>query len=119
LFLTGRTAECHHLRRGQHLSPEIDNELVKHPAVRRRLHGGTTNDEWGEEVRAGSPCIRTYAPTPELAQALLRLRPPEPGQLQAAAWRRLREDIPRSEAGKVQRRQVAAAVLGRPRQARI
>ncbi|HZK99783.1 MAG TPA: AMP-binding protein, partial [Caulobacteraceae bacterium] len=51
LFLTGRTAECI-ISGGVNIYPqEIDNEIIKHPAVEDSCAIGVPNPEWGEEVK--------------------------------------------------------------------
>ncbi|MCB1691140.1 MAG: AMP-binding protein, partial [Pseudomonadales bacterium] len=51
LFLTGRTAEVI-ISGGVNIYPqEVDNEVMKHPAVHEVCTIGVPNDEWGEEVR--------------------------------------------------------------------
>ena len=62
LFLTGRSSECI-ISGGVNIYPqEIDNELVKHAAVRDACTVGIPNDEWGEEVRAVVALHPGYAP---------------------------------------------------------
>ena len=52
LFLTGRTAECI-ISGGVNIYPqEIDNEIIKHPAVEDSCAIGVPSDEWGEAVKA-------------------------------------------------------------------
>ncbi|MGH6956081.1 MAG: AMP-binding protein, partial [Caulobacteraceae bacterium] len=71
LFLTGRTAECI-ISGGVNIYPqEVDNELVRHPAVRETCTVGVPNDEWGEEVKAVIALYPGYEPSPELAKELL------------------------------------------------
>jgi len=51
LFLTGRTAELI-ISGGVNIYPqEVDNEVMKHPAVHEVCTIGVPNEEWGEEVR--------------------------------------------------------------------
>jgi long-chain acyl-CoA synthetase len=108
LFLTGRTAECI-ISGGVNIYPqEIDNELVRHPAVRETCTIGVPNDEWGEEVKAVVALHPGYDPTPEMARELLDFIRPSLAGYKMPRSMDFTEDIPRSEAGKVQRRQVRA-----------
>ena len=106
LFLTGRTAELI-ISGGVNIYPvEVDNELLKHPAVHDACTFGAPNDEWGEEVRSIVRLREGHAPGDSMVQSL-------------DAWLRERlahfkcprsiifvDDVPRSAAGKVQRKQV-------------
>ncbi len=108
LFLTGRTAECI-ISGGVNIYPqEIDNELVRHPAVRETCTIGAPNDEWGEEVKAVVALHPGYHPTPEMAKELLDFIRPSLAGYKMPRSVDFADDIPRSEAGKVQRRQVRA-----------
>ncbi|HEX4198599.1 MAG TPA: AMP-binding protein [Caulobacteraceae bacterium] len=108
LFLTGRTAECI-ISGGVNIYPqEVDNELVRHPAVRETCTVGVPNDEWGEEVRAVIALYPGYTPSPELAKELLDFIRPNLAGYKMPRSVDFVDDIPRSEAGKVQRRQVRA-----------
>jgi long-chain acyl-CoA synthetase len=117
LFLTGRSAETI-ISGGVNIYPqEIDNELIKHPAVADAATVGVPHAEWGEEVRAVVELRPGHAPTPELATAILahaRVALPSfkvPRALDFAT------DLPRSEAGKIQRGKVRAPYwAGRERQ---
>jgi long-chain acyl-CoA synthetase len=108
LFLTGRTAECI-ISGGVNIYPqEVDNELVRHPAVRETCTIGVPNDEWGEEVKAVVALHPGYHPSPEMAKALLDFIRPNLAGYKMPRSVDFADDIPRSEAGKVQRRQVRA-----------
>jgi len=108
LFLTGRTAECI-ISGGVNIYPqEVDNELVRHPAVRETCTIGVPNDEWGEEVRAVVALHPGWTPSPELAKELLDFIRPHLAGYKMPRKVDFADDIPRSEAGKVQRRQVRA-----------
>jgi len=108
LFLTGRTAECI-ISGGVNIYPqEIDNEFVRHPAVRETCTVGVPNDEWGEEVKAVIALYPGYTPSPELANELLDFIRPNLAGYKMPRSVDFVDDIPRSEAGKVQRRQVRA-----------
>jgi long-chain acyl-CoA synthetase len=108
LFLTGRTAELI-ISGGVNIYPqEVDNELLKHPSVQDACTVGVPNEEWGEEVRAVVQLKPGVEPAPALTEELM-------------AWLRERlanfkcprsidyvEELPRSAAGKIQRRLVRA-----------
>ena len=106
LFLTGRTAELI-ISGGVNIYPvEVDNELLKHPAVHDACTFGVPNDEWGEEVRSIVKLRNGHTGDDDMRQTLeawLRER--------LAAFKCPRnilfvDDVPRSAAGKVQRKQV-------------
>jgi long-chain acyl-CoA synthetase len=108
LFLTGRTAECI-ISGGVNIYPqEVDNELVRHPAVRETCTVGVPNDEWGEEVRAVIALYPDYEPSDVLAKEILDFIRPSLAGFKMPRKVDFVDDIPRSEAGKVQRRQVRA-----------
>jgi long-chain acyl-CoA synthetase len=108
LFLTGRTAECI-ISGGVNIYPqEVDNEFVRHPAVRETCTVGVPNDEWGEEVKAVIALYPGHTPSPELAKELLDFIRPNLAGYKMPRSVDFVDDIPRSEAGKVQRRQVRA-----------
>ncbi|MBP8246905.1 MAG: AMP-binding protein [Phenylobacterium sp.] len=108
LFLTGRSAETI-IAGGVNIYPqEIDNELIKHPAVEDSCTVGIPHDEWGEEVRAVIQLKAGYEPSEALkreildyaAQAVAKFKIPRSVDFVA--------DLPRSEAGKIQRNKVRA-----------
>ena len=108
LFLTGRTAECI-ISGGVNIYPqEIDNELVRHPAVRETCTIGVPSEEWGEAVKAVVALHPGYEASDALAKELLAFIKPALAGYKMPRSVDFTEDIPRSEAGKVQRRQVRA-----------
>ena len=117
LFLTGRNAETI-ISGGVNIYPqEIDNELIKHDAVADSSTVGVPHDEWGEQVKAVIMLKPGYQPSDELAQEILafvRINLPAfkvPRSIDFVA------DLPRSEAGKIQRNKVRAPYWeGRARQ---
>nr|QQZ50896.1 hypothetical protein JKL49_06410 [Phenylobacterium glaciei] len=108
LFLTGRNAETI-ISGGVNIYPqEIDNELIKHDAVADSSTVGIPHDEWGEQVRAVIMLKPGYEPSDKLAQEILDF-----GRQTLAAYKVPRgldfvTDLPRSEAGKIQRNKVRA-----------
>jgi long-chain acyl-CoA synthetase len=108
LFLTGRSAETI-IAGGVNIYPqEIDNELIKHPAVEDSCTVGVPHDEYGEEVRAVIQLKPGYEPSEALKAEIL-----DYGRRVLAKFKIPREidfatDLPRSEAGKIQRNKVRA-----------
>ncbi|QUD86626.1 AMP-binding protein [Phenylobacterium montanum] len=108
LFLTGRTAECI-ISGGVNIYPqEIDNELVKHPAVLDVCTIGVPDDEWGEAVKSVVSLRDGHAPSDDLARELIAFARERLAHYKTPKSIDFAADIPRSEAGKVQRRQVRA-----------
>ncbi|MBI1406257.1 MAG: AMP-binding protein [Caulobacter sp.] len=117
LFLTGRNAETI-ISGGVNIYPqEIDNELVKHPAVADSATVGAPHDEWGEQVKAVILLKPGHAPGPDLADEILAFaRAALPGFKVPKSLDFVTE-LPRSEAGKIQRNKVRAPYWeGRARQ---
>ena len=117
LFLTGRSAETI-ISGGVNIYPqEIDNELIKHPAVADSSTVGIPHDQWGEEVRAVILLNPGYEPSDDLAQEILGFaRQALPG-FKVPRGLDFVDDLPRSEAGKIQRNKVRAPYWeGRARQ---
>ena len=117
LFLTGRSAETI-ISGGVNIYPqEIDNELIKHEAVADSATVGVPHDEWGEQVKAVILLKPGYAPSDALAQEILAFaRQSLPG-FKVPRSLDFVTDLPRSEAGKIQRGKVRAPYWeGRARQ---
>ncbi|HXA39288.1 MAG TPA: AMP-binding protein [Phenylobacterium sp.] len=117
LFLTGRNAETI-ISGGVNIYPqEVDNELIKHDAVADSSTVGVPHDEWGEQVKAVIMLKDGYQPSEELAQEILAF-----ARMNLPAFKVPRSvdfvaDLPRSEAGKIQRNKVRAPYWeGRARQ---
>ena len=117
LFLTGRNAETI-ISGGVNIYPqEVDNELIKHDAVADSATVGVPHDEWGEQVKAVILLKPGFMPSPELAAEILDF-----GRATLPAFKVPRSldfvtDLPRSEAGKIQRNKVRAPYWeGRKRQ---
>lgn len=104
LFLTGRSAEVI-IAGGVNIYPqEIDDVLAQHPAVADVACVGVPNEEWGEEVKAIVQLADGYAVDSALNKALLEF---VETRLAKQKWPRsidYVEDLPRSAAGKVQRK---------------
>jgi long-chain acyl-CoA synthetase len=117
LFLTGRNAETI-ISGGVNIYPqEVDNELIKHEAVADSSTVGVPHEEWGESVKAVIMLKPGYEPSEQLAQEILDF-----GRKTLAAYKVPRSldfvtELPRSEAGKIQRNKVRAPYWeGRTRQ---
>jgi long-chain acyl-CoA synthetase len=96
---------------------EVDNELIKHHAVADSSTVGVPHDEWGEQVKAVIMLKEGYAASEELAQEILaHARTSLPG-FKVPRSVDFVTDLPRSEAGKIQRNKVRAPYWeGRTRQ---
>jgi long-chain acyl-CoA synthetase len=117
LFLTGRSAETI-IAGGVNIYPqEIDNELIKHPAVEDSCTIGVPNDEWGEEVRAVIQLKAGHEPGEALRQEILAFAAASLAKFKVPRGLDFVDDLPRSAAGKVLRNRVRAPYwAGRVRQ---
>ena len=90
LFLTGRSAETI-IVGGVNIYPqEIDNELIKHPAVADSCTVGVPHAEYGEEVRAVVELAPGFAPSEGLKDEILAYARTAGGQVQGSPRRRFR-----------------------------
>jgi long-chain acyl-CoA synthetase len=106
LFLTGRSAETI-ISGGVNIYPqEIDNELIKHPAVEDSCVIGAPNDEWGEEVKAVLTLNPGYSPSPELAAEIIGFARQHLAGFKVPRSIDFVDELPRSPAGKIQRGKV-------------
>jgi long-chain acyl-CoA synthetase len=117
LFLTGRNAETI-ISGGVNIYPqEIDNELVKHPAVADSATVGVPHEEWGEQVRAVILLNPGHTPSEVLAEEILAFARASLAGFKVPRALDFVTDLPRSEAGKIQRGKVRAPYWeGRARQ---
>jgi len=117
LFLTGRNAETI-ISGGVNIYPqEVDNELIKHEAVADSATVGVPHDEWGEQVKAVILLKPGYEPSEELAQEILEFGRKSLPSFKVPRSLDFVTDLPRSEAGKIQRNKVRAPYWeGRTRQ---
>jgi long-chain acyl-CoA synthetase len=117
LFLTGRNAETI-ISGGVNIYPqEIDNELIKHEAVADSSTVGVPHDEWGEQVKAVILLKEGYPPSDALAQEILAFARDNLPAFKVPRSVDFVADLPRSEAGKIQRNKVRAPYWeGRARQ---
>ena len=96
---------------------EIDNELIKHDAVEDSSTVGIPHPEWGEQVRAVILLKDGYQPSDELAEEILAFARANLPGFKVPRGLDFVTDLPRSEAGKIQRNKVRAPYWeGRARQ---
>ena len=104
LFLTGRSAELI-LSGGVNVYPaEIDAVLLMHPAVEDVATVGVPNEEWGEEVKAVVHVAAGVNASASLAQELMDHCRARLAHFKCPRAVDFDPALPRSEAGKVQRR---------------
>jgi long-chain acyl-CoA synthetase len=117
LFLTGRSAETI-ISGGVNIYPqEIDNEIIKHPAVEDSCVVGIPHEEWGEQVHAVVTLKPGFEPGPDLAAALQAQVRDNLAAFKVPRSVEFVADLPRSAAGKIQRNKVRAPYWeGRARQ---
>ena len=106
LFLTGRTAECI-ISGGVNIYPqEIDNELIKHPAVEDACTIGVPNEEWGEEVKSVLTLNPGYVGDDALAKDIQGWAREQLAGFKVPRSIEFVDELPRSPAGKIQRKKV-------------
>jgi long-chain acyl-CoA synthetase len=106
LFLTGRTSEVI-ISGGVNIYPaEIDAVLLMHPAVADAAAVGVPNEEFGEEVKAVVMLAGGFAPSAELEAELIAFCRERLAHFKCPRCVDFVPDLPRSDAGKVQRRVV-------------
>ena len=108
LAIVGRLKEMIN-RGGEKIAPrEIDEVLLQHPAVAEAVAFGTPHEKWGEEV-AAAVVLKGEASEKELLTfARERL-----ADYKVPRTLFIVEEIPRTATGKIQRRNVAAALNSR------
>jgi len=106
LFLTGRSAETI-ISGGVNIYPqEVDNALIKHPAVEDTCTIGAPNDEWGEEVRAVIQLKPGYEASDALKEEILDYARAGLAKFKVPRAVDFAAELPRSAAGKVLRGRV-------------
>ncbi|MDA1075960.1 MAG: AMP-binding protein [Proteobacteria bacterium] len=106
LFLTGRSAELI-ISGGVNIYPqEVDSELLKHPAVQDVCTIGIPNEEWSEEVRSVVQLKDDYTPSEALTDELIQWVRDRLAGFKCPRSIDYVDQLPRSEAGKIQRRVV-------------
>ena len=108
LFLTGRTSEVI-ISGGVNIYPaEIDAALLMHEAVADVAAIGVPNDEFGEEVKAVVMLAQGRTASPALEQELIAFCRARLAHFKCPRSVDFVAELPRSDAGKVQRRLVRA-----------
>jgi long-chain acyl-CoA synthetase len=117
LFLTGRSAETI-IAGGVNIYPqEIDNELIKHPAVEDSCTIGVPHDEYGEEVRAVIQLKAGYEPSDATRAEILAYAAASLAKFKIPRGLDFVDELPRSAAGKILRGRVREPYwAGRARQ---
>jgi long-chain acyl-CoA synthetase len=106
LFLTGRSAETI-IAGGVNIYPqEIDNELIKHPAVEDSCVVGVPHDEYGEEVKAVIQLKETFEPSDAVREEILQFARDNLARYKIPRSLDFVHELPRSAAGKIQRNRV-------------
>lgn len=106
LFLTGRSAETI-ISGGVNIYPqEIDNVLLRHPAVRQSCTVGIPSVEWGEEVRGVVSLNAGYESSDELTNALIAFARAALAPYKIPRMIDYLTEIPISAAGKTERMKV-------------
>jgi long-chain acyl-CoA synthetase len=106
LFLTGRSAEII-ISGGVNIYPqEVDNELIKHPAVEDACTIGVPNKEWGEEVKSVIMLRPGFAPSDALKKEIIEFVRPRLAGFKVPRSIDFVAELPRSVAGKIKRGEV-------------
>ena len=114
LFLTGRTAEVV-ISGGTNVYPaEIDEAILRHPQVRDAAAVGIPDDEWGEVVLAVVEPAPGASAGDALARSILGFCERELPRIKAPRRVAFVDEVPRSEAGKVLRRELRDRYGERP-----
>ncbi len=109
LFLTGRSAEVI-ISGGVNIYPaEIDQEVLKHPAVADAAAVGVPNEEWGEEVKLVVELNEGYRPDDAMAKELLAFAAENLPGYQRPRSVDFVAELPRMPSGKVLRRTIRDA----------
>ena len=109
LFLTGRSAEVI-ISGGVNIYPaEIDQEVLKHPAVADAAAVGVPSEEWGEEVKLVVELNEGYRPDDAMAKELLAFAAENLPGYQRPRSVDFVAELPRMPSGKVLRRTIRDA----------
>ena len=102
--MTGRLKELI-IKGGENISPrEIDEALLKHPAVLEGAAVGIPDEEYGQEILA---CV-VIKPDHVLTEAELRIHcERELGRYKSPKFLRFVDELPKGPSGKVQRLKLA------------
>ncbi len=109
-FITGRLKELI-IKGGENIAPrEIDEALLKHPAVLEAAAVGVPDPDYGQEIFA---CV-VLKPGQQCSEADLReFCLNELGRYKTPKRIRVLNELPKGPSGKVQRLRLASAVVGR------
>jgi long-chain acyl-CoA synthetase len=103
LFLTGRSAEII-ITGGVNIYPqEVDNEIIKHPAVEDVCTIGVPNKEWGEEVKSVIMLRQGYAASDALKAEIIDFVRDKLAGFKVPRSIDFVAELPRSAAGKIKR----------------
>ena len=106
LFLTGRSAEII-ISGGVNIYPqEVDNEIIKHPAVEDVCTIGVPNKEWGEEVKSVILLKTGVAPSEALKKEIIDFVRGRLAGFKVPRSIDFVPELPRSAAGKIKRGEV-------------
>ncbi|MBV9330775.1 MAG: AMP-binding protein, partial [Alphaproteobacteria bacterium] len=106
LFLTGRSAEII-ISGGVNIYPqEVDNEIIKHPAVEDVCTIGAPNKEWGEEVKSVVMLKAGTKANDALKREIIEFVRPLLAGFKVPRSIDFVDELPRSAAGKIQRKKV-------------
>ena len=106
LFLTGRSAEII-ISGGVNIYPqEVDNEIIKHPAVEDVCTIGVPNKEWGEEVKSVIMLKHGQVPSDALKKEIVDFVRPKLAGFKVPRSIDFVAELPRSAAGKIKRGEV-------------
>jgi long-chain acyl-CoA synthetase len=106
LFLTGRSAEII-ISGGVNIYPqEVDNEIIKHPAVEDVCTIGVPNKEWGEEVKSVILLKQGFAASEALKKEIIEFVRPLLAGFKVPRSIDFVPELPRSAAGKIKRGEV-------------
>ena len=106
LFLTGRSAELI-IAGGVNIYPqEVDSVIIQHEAVLDVCTVGVPNEEWGEEVKSVIQLQPGVTGSSELSDAIINFAREHLANFKCPRTIDYVEELPRSAAGKIQRRVV-------------
>jgi long-chain acyl-CoA synthetase len=106
LFLTGRSAEII-ISGGVNIYPqEVDNEIIKHPAVEDVCTIGVPNQEWGEEVKSVIMLKQGQSPSEGLKKEITEFVRGKLAGFKVPRSIDFVAELPRSAAGKIKRGEV-------------
>ncbi len=108
IFLTGRTSELI-ISGGVNIYPvEVDEVLMRHPAIADVATVGVPNEAWGEEVKAVVQLVEGQEPTEALANELVDHCRAQLAHFKCPRSIDFDAALPRTDAGKIYRRLVRA-----------